>query len=157
MVKHNQQGATLIELLVVLTLVAIIVTSITPLGRSWVATAHVAKAESVLTQAFNKAKSEALKNPNKVLSDATNPTVATITIDNTAKTITVTNNGTTTLWRDSFDNDVSINLATACNSKILLNNTVQFLASSSPYAVNNACSSYTITADSAQTVTSVLR
>ncbi|WP_111891886.1 Tfp pilus assembly protein FimT/FimU [Acinetobacter sp. MB5] len=157
MVERDQRGATLIELLVVLIIAAIIVGAITPIGRSWVATAHVSKAQSVLTQAFNKAKTEALKNPNKVLTDATNPTVATITVNNTAKTITVSDSSSTTIWSDSFDSDVTITLATACSSKILLNNTVQFLNSSTPTTVDNTCSSYTIAASTAQTVTGVLR
>lgn len=157
MVGLYQKGITLIELIITLALVAVIIASIAPLGRSWIATAHVSKAQSVLTQAFNKAKTEALKNPNKVLSDATNPTVATITIDNTAKTITVTNSSSTTIWSDSFDQDITITLATACSSKILLNNTVQFLNSTTPTTIDNTCSSYTISASSAQSVTGVLR
>ena len=157
MVGLYQKGITLIELIITLALVAVIVASIAPLGRSWIATAHVSKAQSVLTQAFNKAKTEALKNPNKVLSDATNPTVATITIDNTTKTITVTNSSSTTIWSDSFDQDTTITLATACSSKILLNNTVQFLNSTTPTTIDNTCSSYTISASSAQSVTGVLR
>lgn len=157
MVGLYQKGITLIELIITLALVAVIVASIAPLGRSWIATAHVSKAQSVLTQAFNKAKTEALKNPNKVLSDATNPTVATITINNTTKTITVTNSSSTTIWSDSFDQDTTITLATACSSKILLNNTVQFLNSTTPTTIDNTCSSYTISASSAQSVTGVLR
>lgn len=157
MVGLYQKGITLIELIITLALVAVIIASIAPLGRSWIATAHVSKAQSVLTQAFNKAKTEALKNPNKVLSDATNPTVATVTINNTAKTITVTNSSSTTIWSDSFDQDTTITLATACSSKILLNNTVQFLNSTTPTTIDNTCSSYTISASSAQSVTGVLR
>lgn len=157
MVGLYQKGITLIELIITLALVAVIVASIAPLGRSWIATAHVSKAQSVLTQAFNKAKTEALKNPNKVLSDATNPTVATITINNTTKTITVTNSSSTTIWSDSFDQDTTITLATACSSIILLNNTVQFLNSTTPTTIDNTCSSYTISASSAQSVTGVLR
>lgn len=157
MVGLYQKGITLIELIITLALVAVIIASIAPLGRSWIATAHVSKAQSVLTQAFNKAKTEALKNPNKVLSDATNPTVATVTINNTTKTITVTNSSSTTIWSDSFDQDTTITLATACSSKILLNNTVQFLNSTTPTTIDNTCSSYTISASSAQSVTGVLR
>ena len=157
MVGLYQKGITLIELIITLALVAVIIASIAPLGRSWIATAHVSKAQSVLTQAFNKAKTEALKNPNKVLSDATNPTVATVTINNTTKTITVTNSSSTTIWSDSFDQDTTITLATACSSKILLNNTVQFLNSTTATTIDNTCSSYTISASSAQSVTGVLR
>lgn len=168
MVGLYQKGITLIELIITLALVAIIIISIVPLGRSWVATAHVSKAQSVLLQAFNRAKTEALKNPNKVLTDnTTDPTVAKITIDNTVtpKTITVescdgtkSNCGTsTTIWSDSFDQDTTITLAPACSSKILLNNTVQFLNSTTPTTIDNTCSSYTISASSAQSVTGVLR
>ncbi|MHA3059773.1 pilus assembly FimT family protein [Acinetobacter sp. ANC 4636] len=157
MVGLYQKGITLIELIITLALVAVIIASIAPLGRSWIATAHVSKAQSVLTQAFNKSKTEALRNPNKVLSDATNPTVATITINNTAKTVTVTNSSSATIWNDSFDQDTTITLPTACSSKILLNNTVQLLNSSTPATIDNTCSSYTISASSAQSVTGVLR
>lgn len=57
MVGLYQKGITLIELIITLALVAVIVASIAPLGRSWIATAHVSKAQSVLTQAFKDRKS----------------------------------------------------------------------------------------------------
>lgn len=160
MVGLYQKGITLIELIITLALVAVIIASIAPLGRSWIATAHVSKAQSVLAQAFNKAKTEALKNPNKILSDADNPTVATITVypNTSPPKVIVTNSSGTTIWEDSFDSDVTITLADTCNSKILLNNTVQFVnTSTSPATIDNTCSSYTISASSAQSVISVLR
>ncbi|MHA3096809.1 pilus assembly FimT family protein [Acinetobacter brisouii] len=165
MVGLYQKGITLIELIITLALVAVIIASIAPLGRSWIATAHVSKAQSVLTQAFNKAKTEALKNPNKVLSDATNPTTALIVVDNTGRLIKVYDSNNNEIWEDSFDNDVTVTITnqistspyTSCNGNtILLNNTLQFLDSSTK-STSTTCSNYAIAASSAQTVTGVLR
>lgn len=157
MVRSQQRGLMLIELLVTIGLVAILAIAIVPLGRSWIATAHISRAETALVQSYKKAKVEALKNPNGISSDAVNPTAVSIVIDNTMKTIMVKNSNNITVWTDDFNRNVTISLATSCNGILKINNLTQVLNNSTPTTIDNTCSSYTITSAGGQTVTGVLR
>ncbi|QQN38281.1 Tfp pilus assembly protein FimT/FimU [Acinetobacter sp. CS-2] len=76
------KGVTLIELVIVIAILGISAASLIPLGASWVAKTQVEKTQKLLVEAYNKATTEAIKNPNGKLQTDTNPMVAKLTVTN---------------------------------------------------------------------------
>ncbi|QOW52621.1 MULTISPECIES: Tfp pilus assembly protein FimT/FimU [Acinetobacter] len=81
MVKGSK-GVTLIELMIVIAIIGISAVALIPLGASWVAKTQVEKTQKLLVEAYNKATTEAIKNPNGKLQTDTNPMVAKLTVTN---------------------------------------------------------------------------
>src|SRR5690606_35070816 len=76
------KGVTLIELVIVIAIIGISAAALIPLGTSWVAKTQVEKTQKLLVEAYNKATTEAIKNPNGKLQTDTNPMVAKLTVTN---------------------------------------------------------------------------
>lgn len=150
MVRGYAHGVTLTELLIVITIIGLFATSVIPLGTSWVAKTQIEKTERLLVEAYNKATTEALKNPNGVLQTAANPTVATLSVNNTTHIISVVNSANTSIWQVSFPEAVSIAFSPSSCTALKINNIAAII---DPLATS--CS-YTISRTGASNVTGQL-
>jgi|SRR5690606_17410320 len=109
------KGVTLIELVIVIAIIGISAAALIPLGTSWVAKTQVEKTQKLLVEAYNKATTEAIKNPNGKLQTDTNPMVAKLTVTNGSSgaegVINVkASDDSTVLWSAKFPATVSIAL-----------------------------------------------
>lgn len=59
-------GFTLVEILIALALIATLAFAVVPLGSSWTSSAESVNTKGVLSQAISRAKSQALRNGNKI-------------------------------------------------------------------------------------------
>lgn len=124
------KGVTLIELVIVIAILGISAASLIPLGASWVAKTQVEKTQKLLVEAYNKATTEAIKNPNGKLQTDTNPMVAKLTVTNGSSgaegVINVkASDDSTVLWSTKYPAAVSITLNSSSGSSctaIQLNN-----------------------------------
>lgn len=126
MVKGSK-GVTLIELMIVIAIIGISAVALIPLGASWVAKTQVEKTQKLLVEAYNKATTEAIKNPNGKLQTDTNPMVAKLTVTNGSGgddgEITVkTSDGLTVLWSAKFPAAISVEFLGSTCTDIKLNN-----------------------------------
>lgn len=114
----RQQGFTLIELMITIALLAFIVLIAAPLGGGWVRSADLIEVEGDMTQAFGRARAQALRNlPGAVGAD---PATAVCLSDTHQLTVLQgtdtdlpscgTNTGTV-LWQTQLDTDVTVEFA----------------------------------------------
>lgn len=106
------KGVTLIELMIVIAIIGISAAALIPLGTSWVAKTQVDKTQKMLLEAYNKAVTEAIKNPNGKLQP---DMVAKLTVTNGSSgaegVINVkASDGSTVLWSAKYPATVSIAL-----------------------------------------------
>lgn len=126
MVKRRKAGFTLIEMMVTLAIMALLLLVGAPLGRAWVANAHIAQAESQLLQAYERTRALALRNPAGVTAPTTAATLC-ITNGNTLKVYqgaaNCTTPSTTPIWSGSAATDTSLctPAASTCPSTSQLN------------------------------------
>lgn len=109
------KGITLSELVIVIAILGIFAASVIPFGTSWVAKTQVEKTQKLLIEAYNKATTEAIKNPNGILQTDTNPMAAKLIITSpsgsTEGVITVkASDDSTVLWSAKFPATVTVSL-----------------------------------------------
>ncbi|MBE9399767.1 type II secretion system protein [Acinetobacter albensis] len=108
------KGVTLIELVIVIAIIGISAVAIIPFGASWVAKTQVEKTQKMLIEAYNKATTEAIKNPNSKKQTDTDPMVAKLTITSPSGSsegvINVKASDSTTLWSAKFPASVTVTL-----------------------------------------------
>jgi len=129
MVKGSK-GVTLIELMIVIAIIGISAVALIPLGASWVAKTQVEKTQKLLVEAYNKAVTEAIKNPNGIRQTDTHPEVAKLTVTNGSSgaegVINVKASDDSVLWSAKFPATVSIALeapsGSTCEALELNNN-----------------------------------
>lgn len=149
MVRRPAPGFTLIELLICLSITVLLLLISVPLGRTWVANAHIAQAESQLLQAYERAKALALRNPNGV---AGATATATLTVNNTTYSLTVQDSGGTAMWNATMPSDVTATLGgSTCNNQLALDN------NGLPLAAATCTTAYTISASGGTNATGNLR
>lgn len=153
---HKHRGVTLIELMTVLTIMVLVVLAGTTLGRGWIANAHIAKAEAMLLQSYQIARTAALKNAGGITGTdpltSANKAVATLDVS-ASPVLTVTDNSTspaTTIWTGTIDSDTSVTLQdSSCGNQVSLDNM------GLPTATG--CLAYTISASGGTTASGSLR
>ncbi len=125
MVKGSK-GVTLIELMIVIAIIGISAVALIPLGASWVAKTQVEKTQKLLVEAYNKAVTEAIKNPNGIRQTDTPPTVAKLTVTNGSGgddgEITVKTSDGLILWSAKFPAAISVEFLGSTCTDIKLNN-----------------------------------
>jgi prepilin-type N-terminal cleavage/methylation domain-containing protein len=124
------KGVTLIELMIVIAIIGISAAALIPLGTSWVAKTQVDKTQKLLVEAYSKAVTEAIKNPNGIRQTDTDSMVAKLTVANGSGgaegVINVkASDDSTVLWSAEYPAAVSIALnasSSTCTALELNNN-----------------------------------
>lgn len=127
------KGVTLIELIIVIAIIGISAAALIPLGTSWIAKTQVDKTQKILVEAYSKAVTEAIKNPNGIQQTDTNPMVAKLAVANGSGgaegiIYVKASDDSTVLWSAKYPAAVSIALnasSSTCTVLELNNNTAR--------------------------------
>lgn len=120
MFKHR--GMTLIEIMVVLAILVLIIVAAVPLGRAWVANAHIARAEATLLQAYQIARATALKNVGGLTGTAAVSTLD-LSVNPTLKVTENSSSPASDVWTSNINSDTIIAITdSTCANKVSLNN-----------------------------------